>query len=123
MFQVVGGSLSVSVIFTIDLMFLKPYFHGTTSLIGAPSCFGSSFPYIPVASIVSGCKASSSRNPSTYGKSMPAENDESIIFLSYRVSKATYFAELSGSTASSNFLSGKPTHGITIDHASTQRKR
>ena len=35
MFHVVGGSRSVRVILTIDLMLLNPYFHGTTSLIGA----------------------------------------------------------------------------------------
>jgi hypothetical protein len=44
LFQLVGGSTSVSVIRTTDLIDLKPYFHGTTSRIGAPSCLGISSP-------------------------------------------------------------------------------
>ena len=43
--------------------------HGTTNRIGAPSCGGRVSPYIPVARIVSGCIASSSLSPSTYGQS------------------------------------------------------
>ena len=35
---------ATSVIFTIDLMPLKPYFHGVTSRTGAPSCGGSAWP-------------------------------------------------------------------------------
>ena len=54
-------------ILTIDLMLLKPYLHGTTSLSGAPFWLGSSAPYNPTAISVSGCIASSMRNPSTYG--------------------------------------------------------
>jgi hypothetical protein len=46
---------------TMDLTDLKPYFHGTTSRIGAPFCAGSARPYSPVASSASGCMASSSR--------------------------------------------------------------
>jgi hypothetical protein len=38
-------------------------------------------------------------------------------------SNATYFALPSGSTLSSSFLTEKPAHGTTIDHASTQRCR
>ena len=44
MFQLVGGCFSTSLIFTIDLMLLKPYFHGTTRRIGAPFWFGSVLP-------------------------------------------------------------------------------
>src|SRR5215472_14965833 len=47
MFHVVGGCFSTNLIFTIDLMLLKPYFHGTTNRTGAPSCFGSASPYMP----------------------------------------------------------------------------
>ena len=65
MFQVVGGMPPASLILTIDLMLLKPYFHGTTSRTGAPSCGGSVSPYMPTHSSASGCMASSSRRPST----------------------------------------------------------
>jgi hypothetical protein len=41
---VVGGTCSTSEMRTIDLMPLKPYFHGTTSRSGAPFWFGSTFP-------------------------------------------------------------------------------
>ncbi len=36
MFQLVGGSLSVKRMVTMDLMLLNPYYHGTISLSGAP---------------------------------------------------------------------------------------
>ena len=39
------------------------------------------------------------------------------------VSKATYLAAPVGSKRSSSFFTGKPIQGITIDHASTQRRR
>ena len=71
-FHVLGGIFSTSRIFTMDLMLLKPYFHGRTMRTGAPSCGGRASPYIPTHNSASGCMASSSRNPSTYGKSMPA---------------------------------------------------
>ena len=64
MFQAVTGCWSVSVILSIDLMLLKPYFHGTTSRIGAPFWFGSMSPKTPTAMMVSGCMASSSLRPS-----------------------------------------------------------
>src|ERR1700722_20079715 len=47
-------------------MLLNPYFHGTTTLTGAPSCGGSDSPYMPTHSSASGCMASSKRSPSTY---------------------------------------------------------
>ena len=62
--QAVSGMRSTNLISTIDLMLLKPYFHGTTSRSGAPFCCGSGLPYSPVASRVSGCMASSMRRPS-----------------------------------------------------------
>ena len=64
MFQAVRGSCSMKRILTIDLADLKPYFHGTTSRTGAPFCFGSTSPYMPKASSVSGCSASSRRSAS-----------------------------------------------------------
>jgi hypothetical protein len=36
--------LATNSIFAIDFACLKPYFHGTASLIGAPSWFGSTSP-------------------------------------------------------------------------------
>ena len=42
--SVVGGWRSVKRISTIDLMPLKPYFHGTTSRSGAPFWLGSTLP-------------------------------------------------------------------------------
>ena len=49
----------------MDLMLLKPYFHGTTTRIGAPFCAGNTWPYKPTDKIVNGCMASSMRKPST----------------------------------------------------------
>src|SRR5882672_9901006 len=42
---------------------------------------------------------------------------------SSRVWKATYLASLSGSTTSRSLDNEKPTHGMTMDHASTHRIR
>ena len=44
MFQDVGGCCSTRRMRTIDLMLLNPYFHGTTSRIGAPFWFSSVLP-------------------------------------------------------------------------------
>ena len=52
---------------TIDLMDLKPYFHGTASRSGAPFCFGSGLPYIPIARKANSFVASSIVSPSLYG--------------------------------------------------------
>ena len=68
MFQAVRGWTEVKPIFTIDLMLLKPYFHGTMSRSGAPSWLGSTRPYRPTTISASGCIASSMRSPSTYGQ-------------------------------------------------------
>jgi len=43
-FQVVDGCFSVKRILTMDLMPLKPYFHGTTRRRGAPFWLGSVSP-------------------------------------------------------------------------------
>src|SRR3546814_20909627 len=56
--QAVSGIFSTNLISTIDLMPLKPYFHGTTSRSGRPFCCGSGLPYRPVASRVRRCLAS-----------------------------------------------------------------
>ena len=49
----------------MDLMLLKPYFHGTTSRIGAPFCGQSCLPYSPIDRSARSFIASSSRSPST----------------------------------------------------------
>ena len=43
MFHDAGGCFSTKRTLTMDLMLLKPYFHGTTRRIGAPFCAGKSF--------------------------------------------------------------------------------
>lgn len=63
-FQVVFGCSRTRLIRTIDLMLLKPYFHGTTRRNGAPFWLGNSRPYMPTARIARGCIASSMRKPS-----------------------------------------------------------
>src|SRR3569623_3082659 len=64
------------------------------------------------------------RRPSTYGHSSTAL----LLWFGKRfgsnsVSNATNLALPCGSTFSSSFLTEKPAHGTTIDHASTQRWR
>ncbi len=108
---------------TIDLMLLNPYFQGTTSRIGAPFWFGSIFPYRPTARSVRGCIASSMRSPSTYGQSSTWRRWPGICSGSYSVRNSTNFAREVGSRSAMNRASGKPSHGITIDHASTHRSR
>ena len=114
---------ATSFIFTIDLMLLKPYFHGTTSRSGAPFWLGMTRPYMPTARIASGCIASSRRRPSRYGQSSTLRFWPGICCSSTSVSNATYFASEVGAKRFSTSASGIPTHGITIDHASTQRSR
>ena len=123
MFQVVAGRVDCSVIFTIDLIPLKPYFHGTTSRSGAPFWAGSSCPYRPTAKSVSGCIASSIRRPSMYGQGRTSPFWPGIRLGSSSVSNATYSTPPIGSTRSSSLASGNPDQGITIDHPSTQRMR
>ena len=45
MFHDAGGCFSTKRTLTMDLMLLKPYFHGTTTRIGAPFCAGKTSPY------------------------------------------------------------------------------
>ena len=71
----------------------------------------------------SGCIASSSRRPSTYGQSSTRRFWPGMRWGSNSVVKARYFARAVGSTRASRSRSGKPTHGITMDQASTQRIR
>ena len=40
-----------------------------------------------------------------------------------RVLNSTYFASAVGLNLSSRVFTGKPIHGMTMDHASTQRSR
>ena len=111
---------------TIDLALLKPYFHGMTTRTGAPFWLGSTWPYMPTVSSVSGCIASSSRSPSVYGQSSePAEEARllagELLGILQRRELDVLGARPVGSTCLSSADSGKPIHGITIDHASTQR--
>jgi hypothetical protein len=85
-------------IFTSDLPLLKPYFHGATSRSGAPFWLGSTSPYMPKASRVSGCMASSRRRPSTYGPSSTLELNPGMVLGSASVTNSTYFALPSGCT-------------------------
>ena len=63
-FQNVSGWWSVKVIRTIDLIDLKPYFHGTTRRNGAPFCFSSGLPNSPVAIYAMSLVASAMVRPS-----------------------------------------------------------
>ncbi len=107
----------------MDLMLLKPYFHGTASLSGAPFWLGNGLPYSPVTRMARGCKASSKRNPSTYGQGNTPERCPGICCTSYNVVNSTYRANDVGSAWFSRALSSNPFHGITMDQASTQRCR
>src|SRR5215471_167419 len=59
------GRLSVNSNLTIDLTDLNPYFHGNASRSGAPSCFGTGLPYIPVTRNARSLAASAIVTPST----------------------------------------------------------
>ena len=68
--------------------------------------------------------ASSMRRPSRYGNGMaPNPPTPGMFFGCTAVSNATYFAREVGCTFSSSVARGKPSQGMTIDHASTQRSR
>ena len=82
----------------MDLPLLKPYFQGTTARTGAPFWFGKTSPYMPNASKVSGCIASSRRRPSTYGHSSTREPTNGIVFGSASVTNSTNLALPVGST-------------------------
>src|SRR5262249_24336229 len=63
--QNVFGRLSVKVKRTIDLIDLKPYFHGTARRNGAPICFATGLPYAPVTRNANSLVASATVSPST----------------------------------------------------------
>ena len=84
---------------------MKPYFHGTTSRTGAPFWFGSTSPYMPNASSVSGCMASSMRRPSTYGQSSTREPTKGMVLGSASEMNSTNFALPVGSTFSISLAS------------------
>src|SRR3546814_17943850 len=65
--QAVSGIFSTNLISTIDLMPLKPYFHGTTRRSGAPFCCVRGLPYRPVASRASAFIPPSTPRPSVSG--------------------------------------------------------
>src|SRR5262249_18908061 len=115
------GRLSVNAKCTIDLTDLNPYFHGNTSRIGAPSCFGTGLPYMPVTRKASSLAASAIVTPSTYGQGYQTSFWPGAVLGSRNVSICTYFAEPSGFAISTKADIGKPLHGTAIDQASTQR--
>ena len=78
---------------------------------------------MPVARIVRPCIASSSRSPSLYGQSSMEVFWPGICSGRRTEMNSTYLASAVGSTALISADKLKPTHGITIDHASTQRRR
>ena len=108
---------------TTDLIDLKPYFHGTTNLTGAPICFGSFLPYTPVAIKANSLPASSNVNPSVYGHGYQCCLNPGIASLSIIVSKTIYLAFDNGFTNEIKLAKGKPIQGTIIDHASTHRCR
>ena len=125
MFQAVCGCLSTKRIFTIDLMPLNPYFQGIHQPHGAPFWFGQrlavetrrpagSADAWPRPCGAPRCRAS--RAPESTAPCWPG-----ICLGSNSVVNSTYLALAVGSTCLISPTSGKPTQGITIDHASTQR--
>src|SRR5207253_25594 len=107
----------------MDLIDLKPYFHGTARRSGAPCCFGIGLPYAPIARNASSLVASVIVSPSVYGQGYqvwrwPDATDESR-----KVCMTRYFADDSGFASSTSLASGNPDQGIAMPHASTQRWR
>ena len=78
---------------------------------------------MPKASRVSGCKASSSRNASTYGQSNTRLPTKGMVLGSARDTNSTYLALPKGCTRAISAASEYPTHGMTMDQPSTQRRR
>src|SRR5215216_2900250 len=115
-FQNVAGCWEVSSIRTMDLALLKPYFHGTTIRTGAPCCFSSGWPYIPVARNASSLVASASVRPSVYGHGSDRFDWRPASAGRWKVTKRTYRAEGSGSAARSRAARGNPVQGTTIAH-------
>src|SRR3990167_5701210 len=107
------------------LILLNPYFHGTTKRIGAPFWGKSSLPYNPTAKIVRGFIASSIRNPSRYGNGiLPKLLDCCGNWSgSNSVSNSTYLLLEVKPACFSSEARLNPTHGTTIAHPSTHRKR
>src|SRR5262245_17309879 len=89
---------------TIDLMDLKPYFHGTASRSGAPFCFGSGLPYTPVARKANSFVASSIVSPSLYGHGYHAWRCPGAASGSKNVCISTYRAAASGRARSRRAL-------------------
>ena len=103
-------------------MLLKPYFHGTTRRSGAPFCLRQHFPVHAHAKQRQRMHRFVQAQTFDIGKLEFAHAAPlSICFGSYRLWKATYFAFEVDSTCLIRALSGKPIHGTTIDHPSTQR--
>src|SRR5689334_9881288 len=102
---------------------LKPYFHGVARRSGAPFCFGTGLPYMPVTMKASSLVASAMVRPSTYGQGYQDCEKPGATSGLLKVSKRMNFALESGAARSTRFFSGKPLHGTAIDQASTQRWR
>ena len=64
---------------TIDLALLKPYFHGITTRTGAPFWLGSTWPYIPTVSRVSGCMRLVQPQPFDVGPVERAEAEQALL--------------------------------------------
>ena len=104
---------------------LKPYFHGTTSRSGAPFWFGSVLPYRPdgeqrqrVHRLVH-----AQRLRRTASRSTRALLARHLLGIEQRRERDVLRVATVGSRRLISSPSGKPSHGITIDHASTQRMR
>jgi hypothetical protein len=107
---------------TIDLMLLKPYFHGTTRRSGAPFWFGSTFAVQADRQDRERVHRLVDAQPLDVG---PVEHRAAARHLLgiAAASEGDVLRREVGSKRFSRSPSGKPTHGITIDHASTQRRR
>src|SRR3954453_4021263 len=109
--QKVFGRWSVKLKRTIDLIDLKPYFHGTARRSGAPICFKAGLPYMPVTRNASSLLASAIVSPSVYGHGYTTLRKPGAV-LSWNVCIWMYFAEDNGLASSTSLARGKPVQGI-----------
>ncbi|MNL49746.1 hypothetical protein D3C87_1727040 [compost metagenome] len=84
---------------------------------------GKTLPYRPNTSMASGFMASSMRSASTYGQSRTPARTPGMFSRCTAVTNSTYLALPVGSTCLSSSDTEYPTHGITMDQPSTQRRR
>ena len=119
-----SGCFSTNRIFTIDLMPLKPYFHGTTSRSGAPFCVEQRL------AVQARGEHRQRMHRFVHPQRLHVRPVEHAAWRMPGIScgrstvvNSTNFAFDDGSKRLSRFASGKPSHGITIDQPSTQRMR